>query len=580
MFLFAPWRSARIVLVAVAIAGLMGAGCQNKSQKSPLPPPTATVSLAYAASTPITGAGGGPAAYAVLPDRDAVAVDITLLELERMPSEAFMPLGTQATFISASRGGSSVLPTARLTIGSRFSPLSDPSEFAAKVPPALTGRITTIQTYHGALFPGTNVRVRLTDDTPVADLLRGRLAKRWCELAVYRPVPSTPSTPLATPATLPPDTQAATPPEISTTENYTLALTLEDLVKVNAAGRRSGTATAVTIETATPRHDKQPSLRQPGKRSAKAEASSTPPAGGGFGLAGGEAHRPVEQPIGLQRELARLNLPLSEPQATYAILMPFAFSETSAQALAILVEIHRQPSQTAEYQATLASLRADLHATQPGISLAATSDRPSSGGAWAGINVAMQGLGNPVQRRAVILYLCTQTQTTLCQHVALVADDTVLTQLATALQKAAPPPTPTPATDSAMLRDLGWRIDQAAFNLLTQLLTQIQTQPRGRMPEELAACLVAFAGEPGRHADSLEEIARGLKSREDLLNRLVQENTIYLEDSSPSARVRAYDWLMQRQPPRAPTGYDPLASPAARHLALDRAQNAATAPAP
>ncbi|MEI8196271.1 MAG: hypothetical protein WCI73_10210, partial [Phycisphaerae bacterium] len=180
------YKTSRRPLAALAIAMLVG--CQGKSREAALPPPVATVTVTQVADTPLTGAV--PTDFARASDSDAVAVNITLLELEHMPAEALSPLGSQATFISASRGGSSVLPTTRLTLGTRFSLRRDPGEFGVKVPPALTGRITIFQTLHGALFPGTHLRVRITDDTPVPDLLRGRLAKRWSELAVYRPVVS------------------------------------------------------------------------------------------------------------------------------------------------------------------------------------------------------------------------------------------------------------------------------------------------------------------------------------------------------------------------------------------------------
>ena len=44
---------------------------------------------------------------------------------------------------------------------------------------------------------------------------------------------------------------------------------------------------------------------------------------------------------------------------------------------------------------------------------------------------------------------------------------------------------------------------------------------------------------------------------------------MYLEDSSPSARVRAYDWLAARG--RAPQGYEPLGPARERRRALDAA---------
>ena len=44
-----------------------------------------------------------------------------------------------------------------------------------------------------------------------------------------------------------------------------------------------------------------------------------------------------------------------------------------------------------------------------------------------------------------------------------------------------------------------------------------------------------------------------------------------LEDSSPAARVRAYDWLKAHA--RQPTGYDPLGEAHQRSAAIEKALN-------
>jgi hypothetical protein len=96
-------------------------------------------------------------------------------------------------------------------------------------------------------------------------------------------------------------------------------------------------------------------------------------------------------------------------------------------------------------------------------------------------------------------------------------------------------------------------------------------QAAARFPRELAAVLLSHTGQAGRNASSMAEILNGLSDREELQRRLVAENTQYLEDSSPAARIRAYDWLSARQ--KAPPGYDPLAPSRQRRDALEKAQN-------
>jgi hypothetical protein len=56
----------------------------------------------------------------------------------------------------------------------------------------------------------------------------------------------------------------------------------------------------------------------------------------------------------------------------------------------------------------------------------------------------------------------------------------------------------------------------------------------------------------------------------DLNQRLLQENAIYLEDISPAARTRAFEWLTTKG--QAPKGYDPLATLKERRAVLNRFQ--------
>jgi hypothetical protein len=94
------------------------------------------------------------------------------------------------------------------------------------------------------------------------------------------------------------------------------------------------------------------------------------------------------------------------------------------------------------------------------------------------------------------------------------------------------------------------------------------------LPPELRAILTVYAGEPSRHSGSLDDIANQSTSRQDLENRLTAENLVFLTDSSPASRVRAFDWLSARG--LAPAGYDPLGSAKQRREALDKALSTAS----
>ena len=157
--------------------------------------------------------------------------------------------------------------------------------------------------------------------------------------------------------------------------------------------------------------------------------------------------------------------------------------------------------------------------------------------------------------------LADQTGASLCEDLAMEADDAVLAQLVNDIQsKVSKTPEPDPS--------VGWLLDHTALQLLAKL-SDDAANGTGKIPSELTAVLTTHTGEVGRHSSSLDEVLRGLSTRQELDNRLLAENTIFLEDSNPASRVRAYDWLNARH--QAPAGYDPLGPAKARRDALERA---------
>src|SRR3954452_11232400 len=156
---------------------------------------------------------------------------------------------------------------------------------------------------------------------------------------------------------------------------------------------------------------------------------------------------------------------------------------------------------------------------------------------------AVESLYWPERRRSALVFLSNQTGARICEDVALVADDATLARMCE--------PIVTRVNDDPSLHTraaLGWLLDESSFKLLAESLAG------GKMPPELEAVLTQHAGEAGRHAGSLDEVMRGTGSRQDLENKLTAENFIFLEDSSPASRVRAFDWLRARG--RAPAGYE------------------------
>jgi len=101
-------------------------------------------------------------------------------------------------------------------------------------------------------------------------------------------------------------------------------------------------------------------------------------------------------------------------------------------------------------------------------------------------------------------------------------------------------------------------------------------QPASDQAAAALGLLLRHAGEAARVEGLLADLLDSCSELAELHARLLEENLYALEDSSPAARVRAYDWLGLRgmQPP----GYDPLAGRDARRealLAAERAERAA-----
>jgi hypothetical protein len=219
-----------------------------------------------------------------------------------------------------------------------------------------------------------------------------------------------------------------------------------------------------------------------------------------------------------------------------------------------VIELKRG-AQSPAHDAALARARREIEKS----AIAATQPSLSTGTAEsAELQAAIDALWTPERARPALVYLAGRTGARLCEEVALVADDASMTSMSEALRWRI-------GDEKAALsgaETLGWQLDRTAFEVLGYAMGE------NKLPPELSAVLAAYGGEAGRHSSSLEAIGRGVTSRLDFENRIVAENLIYLEDSSPSSRVRAYDWLHARG--RAPAGFDPLGPAKERRKAIDQ----------
>lgn len=246
-------------------------------------------------------------------------------------------------------------------------------------------------------------------------------------------------------------------------------------------------------------------------------------------------------------------------QDRLAIILPSPFGIEGIAAFVALIEVKSPPQRgTAEevaFSALLKKCQEDLRA-------AAERDAKQGGPQFdagrRGIEDAIRLVLWPTHRRQSLLYLARAAEAPVIEDITLSGTDIVMDRLAHAIR------------DECELgpcfeaNSLGWRLQQIAYQLLAEGMSADQMRP------ELEAIVIRYTGEVGRHPSVLKEMVSDATGVADLEKRLLQENFIYLEDISPAARTRAFEWLAARG--QAPKGYDPLAPIKERRSALNQFQ--------
>jgi hypothetical protein len=264
----------------------------------------------------------------------------------------------------------------------------------------------------------------------------------------------------------------------------------------------------------------------------------------------------------MARELAVLDPTHIGDGPERAVIVPFKFSGSRGKVSAVLALIDVAPSSEADdFPAIYARAQDNLKASPPdGAVPAAWQPRPN----WTSLDAALAALSTG--SRAALAQAAAEAGAPLCGELALSADDATAKRLAERIRAKFAGPT----TQSK--EAVAWAMDSACIELLAEMETA------GPLPPEVTTVLSVHAGETGRSAATLAELAKSAGSVAEFEQRVAAENYIDLEDNSPAARVRAFDWLSARK--LAPAGYDPLAPPRQRRAALDKAAEQPAAPAP
>jgi len=495
------------VSVMTLAAVIVGCGCASKPKTGPIPLPPAQVTAAHYSGTPLSGPM--PTTMPAIQPQDAWSVKVTFIALEKMPEQATLePISNRARLVSATRSGVPVVPSGKLIEGVKFIGLDDPQAFIEQVAHEQYGRNTSITSVRGALPPGVTTRFVAADVDPIGQRAFGEPEVREVVVEIARP-----TTPATNPAR-----GIATAPTSSTApmETLQLAISISDLVTPQVANEIA-------------------------EESSGSGAPTTAPA----------APKAV-----FQTESTLLSqIPIAARQQA-ALFIPFRFDHANPLAMIAVIEVVKNPLDQ-EFQQVVARCNADLLKSteearkRPQVALLGTSE-------WTTIASALDTLSRGLRRRPTLVFLADNTGANLTEDIAMVADDATIAQISDSVVSNAK------ASQAPLKRiDVGWMLDRSCLQLLNEQLAN------SKLPPELIAVLTSHAGEAGRHASSMEEIAKGASGPADMENRIIAENYIYLEDSSPASRVRAFDWLRAHN--RAPADYDPLGPIKQRREALEKA---------
>jgi len=506
--------------LALALATLVAA-CAATRPEAPRIPPAVSLRLEHFAGTPLRGARD--ADDALRPDRpaeDASSIEFRVLYLDAEPATELPRLATHTRMVVAADGDEPIRPVAELASHARIATGEDAQRFRRQLDAGAFGRARELARLRGALLPETTAVLRATSHATVT-LPSGETARRDLALFVSRG----------------PEAEGASAGD---GELYDVALAIESV-------------------RADPRTD-EPGGRgdgpggSPGAARAASDGSAeaVPP--------------PAEAP--LRREYALLADRLEAGGAALALLVPSPFDGDSGAAFAALVRVGPPPRRGEARRAHRAAFERSLRdmAAAAEEARAQASSLDASAILRREVTSALEALQLARLHRPALVFMATEARARLAADLALVADETTLARYASAVRERAEARLATADAGA-----LGWLLEASAMSVLAEQADE------GALAPELTGILLRHTGEAGRFPDVLLGVAEGAGGLAALYARLLAENRVFLEDSSPAARVRAHAWLEERG--AAPEGFDPLADSGERRAALRRAEDAERADA-
>jgi hypothetical protein len=228
--------------------------------------------------------------------------------------------------------------------------------------------------------------------------------------------------------------------------------------------------------------------------------------------------------------------------ATYVVLAPFDWGQPPWTVLATIVTL-REVSDRHEAVRQLAA------------EVKVSPRLPPVPGKPLDVQSAMEAVASATSPRAPLVNLTALTGSTIAHDSVLVANNELLGRFATHLRIVEP-------KDPEAMQ---FYLDRIVLQWLCEM------SQKSALPPELMSVLALHTGELVRRPDAVIELLKSVQTSAALNDRIVAENYIALEDSSPAARVRAFDWLTSRG--KAPAGFDPLADAKTRRAAIEKTLN-------
>ena len=273
--------------------------------------------------------------------------------------------------------------------------------------------------------------------------------------------------------------------------------------------------------------------------------------------AAAEAGSQIPEPPGpaekedVRMELLRLKDGYTVDQGPIILLVPSPFRGGNGETFAFALEPNTQATAAVRQAAAKRAEQALQRSFEASSSPAPNEEQARD----IETEAALVSLSNGAQRSALLL-LAQRARAPLTSDLVLTASKQQLQALTDRFFD-----DQSPAEVAQDAAAVPMRLERASYSMLLEAAADESLSP------DLQALLYMRTGALGPFPDAVQGALQQARNIEDLEATWISENLSFLEDSDPSARLRAHDWLQARE--LAIPNYDPLANRKQRRAALE-----------